>query len=46
MQKFLMWIIWNIPLGKFAPYVFGLVVGRAPKKVLDKQKKMCYNDHA
>lgn len=36
MRNFLMWFVWNVPLGKFAPYVFGLAVGQIPKKVLDK----------
>ena len=33
MRKFAMWLFNNIPLGKLAPYVFGFIVGRVPKKV-------------
>jgi hypothetical protein len=36
MRKFLMWLVWNVPLGSLAPYVFGLAVGKIPKKILDK----------
>lgn len=33
MRKILFWIVNNIPLGKLAPYVFGLALGRKPQKV-------------
>ena len=33
MRRILFWIVDNIPLGKLAPYVFGLAVGRKPQKV-------------
>jgi hypothetical protein len=32
MRKILFWLVKNVPLGMFAPYVFGLAVGRMPKK--------------
>lgn len=32
MRKILMWFVWNVPLGKLAPYVLGLAVGCVPKK--------------
>ena len=32
MRKILFWIVWNIPLGKLAPYVLGLALGRMPQK--------------
>lgn len=32
MNRFLLWLVFNIPLGKLAPYVFGLAVGRKPEK--------------
>lgn len=32
MSKFLFWLIDNVPLGKLAPYIFGLAIGRLPKK--------------
>lgn len=28
-----MWLVWNVPLGKLAPYVFGFAIGRMPKKI-------------
>lgn len=33
-SKFLFWMVWdsNIRLGRLAPYVFGLAIGRWPKK--------------
>jgi hypothetical protein len=33
MTKFLFWVIKNIPLGRLAPYVFGLAIGRKPQRV-------------
>lgn len=33
MNRFLFWLIDNIPLGRLAPYVFGLAVGKKPQKV-------------
>lgn len=33
MNKFLMWIFDNIPLGRLAPYVFGLAIGRKPHRI-------------
>ena len=33
MNRFLFWLIDNIPLGRLAPYVFGLAIGRKPQKV-------------
>ena len=32
MSRFLLWLVDNVPLGKLAPYVFGLAIGRLPKK--------------
>ena len=28
-----MWLVWNVPLGKLAPWVFGLAIGEKPEKV-------------
>lgn len=28
-----MWLVWNVPLGKLAPWVFGLAIGAKPEKV-------------
>lgn len=36
MRKLLLWIVWNIPLGILAPWVFGLAVGRMPEKEEEK----------
>lgn len=30
MRKFLMWLVWNVPLGKLAPYVMGLALKSKP----------------
>jgi hypothetical protein len=32
MKRFLMWIVWNIPIGFLAPWVLGLALGRMPRK--------------
>jgi hypothetical protein len=37
MRRFLMWLIDNVPLGRLAPYVFGLAIGKMPKKVKDQK---------
>lgn len=31
--RFLMWLIDNVPMGRFAPWVFGLAIGRWPHRV-------------
>ena len=33
MRRFLMWLVWNVSLGKLAPYVMGLAMGRKPRRV-------------
>ena len=33
MRKFLMWLVWNVRLGRFAPYIMGLALGRKPRRV-------------
>jgi len=38
MRKILMWIVWNIKLGRFAPFVFGLAIGRKGIPVIEKVK--------
>lgn len=39
MSKFLIWLVMgsNIPLGRLAPYIFGLAIGRRPHKVEKRQ---------
>ena len=32
-RRFFMWLVWNVPLGKAAPWVFGLAIGRRPHKI-------------
>ena len=32
-RKFLMWLVWNVPLGRAAPWVFGLAIGRMPHRL-------------
>jgi len=34
--RFLIWVFDHVRLGRFAPYVFGLIIGRMPHKVGDK----------
>lgn len=36
MGRFLMWIIDNVYIGPLAPWVFGLAIGRRPRKVKDE----------
>jgi len=33
MRRFLFWLVWNIPLGRFAPWILGLAFGSKPHKV-------------
>lgn len=37
MRKFLFWIIHNIPLGRLAPWVVGLAIGRRPHRIPDRE---------
>ena len=32
MRVFLFWLVHNVPLGRLAPYIFGLAIGRMPKR--------------
>lgn len=36
MSRFLMWLVDNVPMGRLAPWVFGLAMGRWPRRVKDK----------
>ena len=31
-RRFLMWLVWNVPLGRLAPWVLGLATRRKPRK--------------
>lgn len=33
MRSFLFWLVKNVPLGRAAPWVLGLALGRWPRKV-------------
>lgn len=35
-SSFLFWLIDNVPMGRLAPYVFGLAIGRVPHRKKDK----------
>ena len=35
-RRFLFWLVFNAPLGKLAPWVFGLAIGSKPVKVEKK----------
>jgi len=39
MRSFLFWIIHNIPLGKLAPWVFGLAIGRKPHRIKETKNE-------
>ena len=32
MRRFLMCLVWRVPLGRLAPLVLGLAIGRVPRK--------------
>lgn len=32
LQRIAMWAVWNVPLGRFAPAVFGFAIGRKGEK--------------
>lgn len=31
MKRFFMWLVWRVPLGRLAPWVLGLAIGRVPR---------------
>ena len=33
MRRFLFWLVWNVPLGKAAPWILGLALGRRPHRI-------------
>lgn len=33
MRRILFWLVDNVPLGRLAPWVFGLALGRVPLRV-------------
>jgi len=37
MRRFIWWVFNNIPLGRLAPWVFGLAIGRRPRKIKSMQ---------
>jgi len=38
MRKFWMWIFNNVYLGKFAPFVLGLAIGKKPHRIFPDMK--------
>ena len=36
-RRFLMWLVWNVPLGRLAPWVLGLATRRKPRKIEEKE---------
>ena len=38
MNRFLFWVVYNVPLGRLAPYVFGLAIGIKPVKTIEKKE--------
>lgn len=32
MRRFLLWLVWRVPLGALAPWVFGLAIRRLPHR--------------
>lgn len=38
MNKFLLWVVFNIPLGRLAPHVLGLAIGIKPVKTIEKKE--------
>ena len=37
MPKALLWLIDNVPMGRLAPWVFGLAIGRVPHRIDEKE---------
>jgi len=37
-RGFLFWLVWNVPLGRFAPWVMSLAMGRWPYRQMPKEK--------
>ena len=35
----LFWLVWNVPLGKLAPYILGIALGSKPQRVTEKEAK-------
>ncbi len=38
-RKVLLWIVWNVPLGRLAPWVFGLALWQKPSKAARREKR-------
>lgn len=36
-RKMLFWVLWHVPLGRLAPWVMGLALGRMPRRVRDQK---------
>lgn len=33
MRRLAMWLVWNVPMGRLAPWVLGFAMGRRPHRV-------------
>lgn len=33
MRKFAMWLVWNVPIGRFAPKVLDFAIGKKGEKL-------------
>lgn len=34
MKTLTMWLVWNVPMGRLAPWVLGYALGSHPKRVM------------
>jgi len=40
MNRLLIWIVWNVPCGRLAPWLFGLAIKRKPKRIKNKGRSI------
>lgn len=33
LKRFLIWLVWNVPLGRLAPHVFNLAMGQKGRRI-------------
>jgi len=34
MRRALLWIVWNVPSGRLAPWILGVALGSRPRKII------------
>lgn len=39
MRGILIWLVWNVPMGRLAPWVMGLALGSKPRRARAEQKR-------